>query len=748
MKTRKSLPALLPLCLAVMLNREAMALGIGEARLDSTLGKPLQARIPVFSAKGLDETQLNIKILPSYDSDATQSISDVSSLKLSVETSLNEDGKGIIYLSSPEPIREPFLDFTVQVRWPQGSIQREYTLLFDLPGLVPVLAPVAVPVKTAAAQISPRSYQPGTTSTSSRSEIKPKPAPGKIPPLSDNHKRYLIRRGDSLWGIAGSLSRERGVSRQLLMDQLFALNPSVFIRGDRSLIAEGKWLNIDAAQLAAVLNTAPVEPSAQFANNAGAEALSTDAVLVVNEAALSADGTALSTDKTALSDSSTELASSSALPQTLAEVQAETEQVSQGIVEMSAKLQALQIRLAKLQEEYQGLKELEAGLSPESSAAAGNNDAELLAIAALENVASSANNAEPVAATNVANVISVEGAGGAEPSAVDEEPLAVDVEPSAVDEEPMSDDTAVLTVGDEGSTAGWNWWWIVVGAGVVLALWARRRSGTAKPVTSREPDIQHFSSNAVAGSRVEPVKTGIDDSVFDNLAAETAAKPVVASAKSWVSAEPSPFEKPDDSVFAELSKLPVAGAPATSNSGDTSAFEEELIIDDSSFEAPSLEDSVFEDTVFDDLVLDDAVLDGSALADSELKGKAEPSAALINDFELSSFDELGLDFSDDALDTPLDDAFAERAAACIASGDYEAARPLLEKQLAQDEDNVEVQLSLLDTYAHLGLSEEFESLALQLEFNESLNSEHQLDAMRELLQENTGSLSVVRSLKS
>ncbi len=48
---------------------------------------------------------------------------------LSIEFEVNEDGT--VSLTSPRPIKEPFLNFIVEIVWPQGKLFREYKVFLD-----------------------------------------------------------------------------------------------------------------------------------------------------------------------------------------------------------------------------------------------------------------------------------------------------------------------------------------------------------------------------------------------------------------------------------------------------------------------------------------------------------------------------------------------------------------------------------------------------------------------------------------
>ena len=52
---------------------------------------------------------------------------------LRFEVIVNAQGKSVIKIRSRKPVKEPFLNFLVEVNWPAGRLLREYTLLLDPP---------------------------------------------------------------------------------------------------------------------------------------------------------------------------------------------------------------------------------------------------------------------------------------------------------------------------------------------------------------------------------------------------------------------------------------------------------------------------------------------------------------------------------------------------------------------------------------------------------------------------------------
>ncbi|MCL6268687.1 hypothetical protein M3P05_01800 [Sansalvadorimonas sp. 2012CJ34-2] len=111
----------------------AYGLGLGEIRLNSSLNQPLNARIDLVEIRELSE----IEILPNLATRADFERAEVARpyflSTLRFKTVADEKGKLYIQVSSDKPVIEPFLNFLVEVHWPNGRLLREYTLLLDPP---------------------------------------------------------------------------------------------------------------------------------------------------------------------------------------------------------------------------------------------------------------------------------------------------------------------------------------------------------------------------------------------------------------------------------------------------------------------------------------------------------------------------------------------------------------------------------------------------------------------------------------
>ena len=117
---------------AILIPNNGFALGLGEIEVNSALNQKLSARIDLLSAAPEDAETLIIKLASREEFVRAGLDRPVVLTSLTFKTSV--DGKQVyIDVLSAKPIREPFLNFLVEVDWPQGHLIREYTILLDPP---------------------------------------------------------------------------------------------------------------------------------------------------------------------------------------------------------------------------------------------------------------------------------------------------------------------------------------------------------------------------------------------------------------------------------------------------------------------------------------------------------------------------------------------------------------------------------------------------------------------------------------
>lgn len=243
--------AVLPLALtAACYSSFASALGLGEISLHSALAEPLKADIGLLDARGLGSNEIKVRLAPSdvFARSGVERPDFLSNLRF---VPILEQGKQRISVSSTVPVNEPYLNFIVELTLPGGQLLREYTLLLDPPLYQPTIAAQSLAQPEARPVAPARVVQP---QSAERRPAAPLPA-------AEQGKRYRIMPGDSLWSIAGRMEYPLSTSREAFMADLFALNPTAFINGDRNRLRVGAELLLpDSAQPG--LNVA-AKPAAQ-----------------------------------------------------------------------------------------------------------------------------------------------------------------------------------------------------------------------------------------------------------------------------------------------------------------------------------------------------------------------------------------------------------------------------------------------------------------------------------------------------
>src|ERR1700733_241168 len=134
----------------------AMALGLGDIHLHSSLNAPLDADIDLIGATPEDLANLKAQVAPreEFAKNGLDWPAFLSSVTLNpMHTS---DGRDIIKVHSAQAITEPFVTLLVEINWARGHVAHEYTVLLDPPVYTPDQGQAAAPVVAPAVGASPR----------------------------------------------------------------------------------------------------------------------------------------------------------------------------------------------------------------------------------------------------------------------------------------------------------------------------------------------------------------------------------------------------------------------------------------------------------------------------------------------------------------------------------------------------------------------------------------------------------------
>lgn len=211
----------------------AGALELGEISSRAVLGQTLSANIELRGVGDLNAEEVVVSLASQQDFDRLGVDRSQVVTGLRFRSDIGKNGRGVIHVSSQRPMQEPYVNFVVQVVWPQGRVVREFTLLLDPPSYVatPVTPPAAIatrPLAAPARQVAPTLAPPIAASAQADS--------------------YRIQRNDALWDIA---SRNRPSSDVSVMQTMLAiqqLNPDAFVDGNANRLKVGQVLRLPDEQ--------------------------------------------------------------------------------------------------------------------------------------------------------------------------------------------------------------------------------------------------------------------------------------------------------------------------------------------------------------------------------------------------------------------------------------------------------------------------------------------------------------------
>ncbi len=245
------------LALGVAQSPIASALGLGELSLDSYLNEPLRATVDLLNTEGLNEDQIRIRLATSEDFDrmGVERAYFLTGIKFTVQVGANGDAQ--IMLSSQDPVLEPFLDFIIEARWPNGRLLREYTVLVDPPAFSAVTPKISAREEVGLTPVQPeKKPQTESVGTGTRVQMPREGASVTDPsdrdfargtsPQAEGGNSYLVRRNDTLWRIASRV-RPDGTSVQQTMLEIQRLNPDAFIGGNINQIKAGYVIYLPTA---------------------------------------------------------------------------------------------------------------------------------------------------------------------------------------------------------------------------------------------------------------------------------------------------------------------------------------------------------------------------------------------------------------------------------------------------------------------------------------------------------------------
>ncbi|GJM04221.1 MAG: hypothetical protein DHS20C09_02120 [marine bacterium B5-7] len=228
------------------------ALGLGNLDLNSALNEPFDARVHLLSptADELDSLTVGLADSEAFARAKIDRPFILSNLKFSVRRS-PDDGPDYIRVFSQEPIREPFLNFLVEVSWSNGRLFREYTVLLD----PPLYDPNARASEFTRDQSTSYSAEPVVEAITINdpdhqvvytNDIEQPGSPAATSPNVDYSGGDYgpTEQADTLWSIASEMRPDSSISVNQMMSALLRANPEAFFNQNINGLKRGQILRM------------------------------------------------------------------------------------------------------------------------------------------------------------------------------------------------------------------------------------------------------------------------------------------------------------------------------------------------------------------------------------------------------------------------------------------------------------------------------------------------------------------------
>jgi pilus assembly protein FimV len=259
------------------------ALGLGEIKLKSGLNQPMVAEIDLLQMRDLGPNEVLPSLASPEDFQRAGVSRDFFLTDMRFEVKIRSDGSAYVLVTTRKPIKEPFVNFLMEVLWPAGRLLREYTLLMDPPVYAdkvqeaieaPAAPKTADPVSNVQRERRPAprplpqptrpEIQEPVTTVRSVTEQRPtarRPAPRPRAPQpvprpvavpepqfeDPSQETYTTQANDALWNIATLLRPSGDVTVQQTMLAIQRKNPDAFVDNNINRLKKNQVLRAPTA---------------------------------------------------------------------------------------------------------------------------------------------------------------------------------------------------------------------------------------------------------------------------------------------------------------------------------------------------------------------------------------------------------------------------------------------------------------------------------------------------------------------
>lgn len=307
----------------------ACAAGLQGITVHSALGQPLRAEIRVSAAKDeLVGMTAYLASISAFEQAGLRYSTTLRQLRFELE---NGAGGTVIKVTSAGPINDPFVQFLLELSWPNGRVSREYTFLIDPPQDPPARPVVTVPAEPQAdAADVPAAAVPQVPQTATSAA-----------PVAGEH---VVKPGETLYRVARQ-NLYPGVTQEQMQLAIYLRNPGAF-DGAITRLRAGSVLQIPSVE---EVKAVPASPRRSIHTGSSASARTRPAPLAQGggdgaKKKAGTTGKALRAREKALKDYQTR---ATQLEKDVDKLQQQLEDKNQNMAELQAQLKAQQAEAAE-----------------------------------------------------------------------------------------------------------------------------------------------------------------------------------------------------------------------------------------------------------------------------------------------------------------------------------------------------------------------------------------------------------------
>jgi len=234
-----------------LLASQVWALGVGGSELHSALNQPLKADIELTNLGDLQEDDIVVSLASNADFERAGIDRLMFYSQLNFELMLDHETGPKIRVTTREPVREPYLNFLLELRWASGRLIREYTFLLDLPTFDDdsgTTAGQAVEAAGRSDRSAVREEPQGSRSAPTQTRRDDARSQARSSSATSGGSYGPVGSSDTLWEIALQVRPDRDLSVQQTMLALQRRNPEAFINGNINMLREGQILRLPNRQ--------------------------------------------------------------------------------------------------------------------------------------------------------------------------------------------------------------------------------------------------------------------------------------------------------------------------------------------------------------------------------------------------------------------------------------------------------------------------------------------------------------------